>query len=39
MHEIIPYFHEFTIWLPINIIDDKLCKQSCFFFFLKNLFI
>ena len=38
MHEIIPYFHEFTIWLPINIIGDKLCKQS-WFFFKKDLFI
>ena len=31
MREIIPYFHELTIWLPVNIIGDKLCNQSWFF--------
>ena len=23
--EIIPYIHEYTIWLPINTIGDELC--------------
>ena len=38
MREIIPYFHELTIWLPIklNIIGDKLCNQSWFFFKKKK---
>ena len=22
--EIIPYFHEYTIWLPVNIMGDEL---------------
>ena len=30
--EIIPEFHEFTIWLPINISGDKLRSQEAIFF-------
>ena len=29
--EIIPEFHEFTIWLPINILGDKLRSQEAIF--------
>ena len=27
--EIVPYFHEFTVLLPINKTGDKLLSQSC----------
>ena len=33
--EIIPLFHDYTIWLPINIIGDKLRLQS----WVSDLFI
>ena len=31
MSEIIPKFHEYTIWLPINIMGDELRLQSWIF--------
>ena len=29
--EVIPKFHEYTIWLPFNIMGDKLRSQSWVF--------
>ena len=30
--EIIPWFHELTIWWPINILGDKWGSQEAVFF-------
>ena len=36
--DIISYFHEYTIWIPINITGDKLLLQSYIFlfYFIEN---
>jgi len=31
---IIPIFHEYTIWLPFNIMGDKLSSRNAVFFSL-----
>ena len=39
MSEVIPLFHEYTIWLPINIMGDELLSQSSSTIYLLESFL